>query len=81
MPVSCCAKSAVVARLFLNILLALIAGLSSPAVWGQEIASTYKPVVGQPHPDFALPAIDDGRRVALSDFRGQKVLLFHFASW
>ncbi len=41
----------------------------------------YRPTVGQPHPDFVLPAIDDRRPVALSSFRGRKVLLVHFASW
>ncbi len=41
----------------------------------------YRPMVGQPHPDFSLPSIEDGSSVALSDFRGKKILLFHFASW
>jgi hypothetical protein len=44
-------------------------------------AATYKPVVGQPHPDFILPSIEDRSAVRLSDFRGKKVLLVHFASW
>jgi len=43
--------------------------------------ASYRPVVGEPHPDFALRSIDDGRTVSLSDFRGKKVLLIHFASW
>lgn len=36
--------------------------------------------LGKLHPDFLLPKIDDsmGR---LSDYRGKKVLLLHFASW
>ena len=36
--------------------------------------------VGQMYPDFLLPSLDaaPGR---LSDFRGKKVLLIHFASW
>ena len=35
---------------------------------------------GQMYPDFLLPTVDNklGR---LSDYRGKKVLLFHFASW
>ena len=36
--------------------------------------------VGLPHPDFVLPALDGGF-VRLSDYRGKKVLLIHFASW
>lgn len=35
---------------------------------------------GQMHPDFILPNIEGGF-TRLSDFRGKKVLLFHFASW
>ena len=35
---------------------------------------------GQMHPDFILPTID-GKTLRLSDYRGKKVLLFHFASW
>ena len=44
-------------------------------------AAPYAPQVGQRHPDFVLPAIDDRRPVSLSQFRGKKVLLVHFASW
>lgn len=41
----------------------------------------YAPRVGEPHPDFVLPRIDNGEAVRLSQFRGQRVLLVHFASW
>jgi hypothetical protein len=41
----------------------------------------YSPRVGQPHPDFVLPRIDNGEAVRLSQFRGKRVLLVHFASW
>lgn len=37
--------------------------------------------VGQPHPEFVLPNIETGEPVSLSQFRGKKVLLIHFASW
>jgi len=43
--------------------------------------ANYAPKVGQPHPDFILPSIDDGTPIQLSNFRGKKVLLMHFASW
>jgi len=41
----------------------------------------YEPIVGQPHADFVLPTIDTRQPVALSQFRGKKVILIHFASW
>jgi hypothetical protein len=44
-------------------------------------AEPYAPKVGQRHPDFTLPLIDDRAPVSLSDFRGKKVLLIQFASW
>ena len=36
--------------------------------------------VGQIYPDFRLPRLD-GTFGRLSDYRGKKVLLIHFASW
>jgi hypothetical protein len=45
------------------------------------IHRNYKPVVGQPHVDFILPSIDGDKQIQLSEFRGKKVLLLHFASW
>lgn len=36
--------------------------------------------VGQIYPDFRLPKLD-GSFGRLSDYRGKKVLLIHFASW
>lgn len=36
--------------------------------------------VGQMYPDFLLPKLDGGFG-RLSDYRGKKVLLIHFASW
>jgi peroxiredoxin len=38
------------------------------------------PVVGDLAPDVALPGID-GRTIRLSDFRGQRLLVFMWASW
>jgi peroxiredoxin len=43
--------------------------------------AAYAPQVGQTHPDFTLPNIVDRTPVSLSQFRGKKVLLIHFASW
>jgi peroxiredoxin len=44
-------------------------------------AAPYAPKVGEKHPDFTLPMINDRKPVSLSDFRGKKVLLIQFASW
>lgn len=41
----------------------------------------YAPQVGQPHPNFVLPRLDNRKPVSLSEFRGRKVLLIQFASW
>ena len=35
---------------------------------------------GQMYPDFLLPTLG-GEVKRLSDYRGKKILLFHFASW
>ncbi len=44
-------------------------------------ADGYSPQVGRPHPDFTLPRLADRSAVRLSQFRGRKILLIHFASW
>jgi len=44
-------------------------------------AGNYSPRVGEFHPDFTLPDIEDKKPVSLSQYRGKKVLLVHFASW
>ncbi|MHC4512048.1 MAG: peroxiredoxin family protein [Planctomycetota bacterium] len=62
----------------LNLLTLTCGCLCSVAASG---AAAYSPRVGELHPDFTLPNIVDGAPVSLSQFRGQKVLLVHFASW
>ena len=47
----------------------------------QQPGRSYQPKVGQLHPDFVLPNIETGEPVSLSQHRGKKVLLIHFASW
>jgi hypothetical protein len=61
------------------LLLVLAAVLFNTA--GRQTFAQYEPTVGQPHEDFVLPSIDDREPVALSQFRGRKVILIHFASW
>ncbi len=46
-----------------------------------NLASAAPVKVGERHADFILANIADGKPVALSDFRGKKVLLIQFASW
>jgi cytochrome oxidase Cu insertion factor (SCO1/SenC/PrrC family) len=38
------------------------------------------PLDGKPAAPFTLPALD-GKRVSLSDFKGQVVLLYFWATW
>ena len=49
-----------------------------------EIRADDRPAIGtaqgQMYPDFVLPSLA-GKEIRLSDYRGKKVLLFHFASW
>lgn len=45
------------------------------------LGASYAPRVGELHPDFVLPRIDTGEPLRLSQFRGKRVLIVHFASW
>jgi len=47
----------------------------------RDSRAEYAPQVGQRHDDFLLPSLADWEPIALSQFRGRKVLLIHFASW
>ncbi len=65
--------------MFKSIMLtALMAGWCMTCALGQD---RYPHPVGQVHPNFELPDIESGDFRSLSDLRGQKVLLVHFASW
>ncbi len=48
---------------------------------GGAAAAGYPPRLGALHDNFTLPDIETGKPVSLSQFRGKKVLLIHFASW
>ena len=61
--------------------LTLLAAIWLASSAGDTRAEDYSPRLGQQHPDFVLPGLTDGAPVALSQFRGRKVLLIHFASW
>jgi len=37
--------------------------------------------VGQVYPNYVLPSLIDGKPLALSKFRGKKIILHQFASW
>ncbi len=69
------------ARSILIVALLFCAGLTiPPAGAGVDERPTIGTEVGQMYPDFVLPSLE-GQDVWLSDYRGQKVLLIHFASW
>lgn len=51
------------------------------AVAQSVLGAEYRPQIGKPYNDFVLPRIDAREPIALSQFRGKKVLLIHFASW
>ena len=55
--------------------------LDAEAQQATSRTATYRPVVGKRHVDFKLPRIDNREPLSLSDYRGKKVLLLHFASW
>lgn len=58
-----------------------IIGIVSTESATAQSSNPYKPSVGEVHPDFSLPSIADRKPIKLSEFRGKKMLLFHFASW
>lgn len=63
------------------IALAMACGMGLTAGQARAGETAYSRIeVGSPHPDFVLPTIDGGY-ARLSDYRGKKVLLIHFASW
>ena len=55
--------------------------MRNPMWTGLIITCCTLSIVGQPYPDFVLPRIDNNLPLKLSDYRGRKVLLVHFASW
>lgn len=59
----------------------LLLSLASSAFLGPVAVGEVGKSPGQIYPDFVLPAIDDRRPVALSDYRGKKVILIEYASW
>jgi cytochrome c biogenesis protein CcmG, thiol:disulfide interchange protein DsbE len=67
------------------IAIVLIAGAIALFAWAWsnergDSASGDSVAIGRPAPDFALPDLD-GNEVALSDFRGQVVLINFWATW
>ncbi len=59
----------------------LLLSLASSAFLAPVAVAEVGKKPGQIYPDFVLPAIDDRRPVALSDYRGKKVILIEYASW
>ena len=64
----------------LSIIPLLLLGFSAPqGAWAQD-APPVGVKTGEMYPDFLLPTLD-GELGRFSDYRGKKILLFHFASW
>ncbi len=57
-----------------------VASASAAAVQAEPARPTIGTKQGQMYPDFLLPNLEGGFG-RLSDHRGKKVLLIHFASW
>ena len=62
------------------ILFSAAMSMLAPGVLRAGVTPTIGTDVGQMYPDFRLPKLD-GTFGRLSDYRGSKVLLIHFASW
>jgi len=63
------------------VLLLSVMPMSDTASAQRSKRQMYPVRVGQLHPEFKLPNVENGQAVSLSDYRGKKTLLVHFASW
>ena len=61
--------------------LAPLVALAAGSAGAEEDPPATGTEVGQVHPDVRLPEVDGSGVRRLSDLRGRKVLLLHFASW
>ncbi len=61
-------------------LISLAAAIAIHASSGEANLSTGMEV-GQVYPNYILPSLSNGRPLALSQFRGRKIILHQFASW
>lgn len=57
-------------------LLAVMVGLASATGMAADDLR-----VGSPFPSLVLPSLEDGRPLAVADFRGRKTVLHIWASW
>jgi hypothetical protein len=60
---------------------AVFALLVPPVAVSAAELSTIGRDIGQIHPEIILPSLDGKRTLALSDYRGKKVILIEYASW
>jgi hypothetical protein len=60
---------------------AMFAFLVPPVAVAAAERPTIGREVGQIHPEIVLPSLDGKRTLALSEFRGKKVILIEYASW
>jgi len=64
---------------FASVLILFATSIASVAAIA-EVRPTIGTKTGEMYPDFVLPTLN-GEVKRLSDYRGKRILLFHFASW
>jgi len=62
-------------RIMAGVLFVFLLGVVTIAAGAPRIA------VGEPFPVLRFPALEDGRALSVTSFRGQKLVLHIFASW
>ena len=71
-------------RMWLMILIFIATGVVSGCSSAERTEEPTFPIganVGEVYPNYVFPSLEDGRPTALSEFRGKKIILHHFASW
>lgn len=67
--------------LFSIVAFALILGVVFGSRFGKDPRLVESPLIGKPSPDAVLPFLEQGGELALSELRGQIVVLNFWASW
>ena len=71
-------------RIWFMILLFIATGVVNGCTSAERDEGPSLPIgahVGEFYPNYVFPSLEDGRPTALSEFRGKKIILHHFASW
>lgn len=65
----------------LGIIATVVLAVALADRFGRDPTLVSSPLIGQPAPAFELPALDGPEQIALSDMRGQVVVVNFWASW